>query len=218
MDNSIFCKKPLENGASTVKLGKKGCDTINKIRSDMQQEISTVPGLTVYNDCRRDYINPKSTRWKSEDVDQESRSTEIDLRFRKPLFKFKQNCLFCGQTAKNYMRKKGYDVCVRTFEFQYSVESACRERNDKWGEEVLSRLQMAHSDLHAADAVYHAKCNSNFRTGKQMPQTVLNSPEDNFKKRKISYAGIPRNYIAESGFQTIMLRLKKNRKQTSIAD
>lgn len=57
----------------------------------------------------------------------------------------------------------------------------------------------------------------NFRTGKQMPQTVLNSPEDNFKKRKISYAGIPRNDIAESGFQT-MLRLKKNRKQTSIAD
>lgn len=51
-----------------------------------------------------------------------------------------------------------------------------------------------------------------------MPQTVLNTPEDNFKKKKISYVGRPRNEIAESGFQTIMLRLEKNRKQTSIAD
>lgn len=68
MDNCIFCKKLLENGASTVNLGKKGCETINKISSDRQQEISTVQGLTVHNDCRRDYINPKSTRWKSGDV------------------------------------------------------------------------------------------------------------------------------------------------------
>lgn len=34
----------------------------------------------------------------------------------------------------------------------------------------------------------------------------------------MSYVGIPRNDIAESGFQTIMLRLEKNERQTSIAD
>lgn len=62
-----------------------------------------------------------------------------------------------------------------SFEFRYSVESA----NDKCGEGVLSRLRMAHSDLHAAGAVYHSQFNSNFRTGKQMPQTVLNTSEDN---------------------------------------
>lgn len=49
-----------------------------------------------------------------------------------------------------------------------------------------NRLQMTHSDLHAADAVYHAQCNSNIRTGKQMPQTVFKTPEGNFKKSKIS--------------------------------
>lgn len=38
------------------------------------------------------------------------------------------------------------------------------------------------------------------------------------KRKKISYVGIPRNDIAESGFQTIMLRLEKNKRQTSIAD
>ncbi|VDH88747.1 Hypothetical predicted protein [Mytilus galloprovincialis] len=107
---------------------------------------------------------------------------------------------------------------VRTLEFQSSVESSCRERNDKWGEEVLSRIQMAHSDLHAADAVYHAQCNSNFRTSKQMPQTIAKTPEDNLKKRKISYAGRPKNDIAENGFQAIMLRIEKNQKQISIAE
>ncbi|CAG2236908.1 CFAP43 [Mytilus edulis] len=190
MDNCIFCDKLLENGEQTVKLGKKGCDNINKISSDRQQEILTVPGLTVHHDCRRDFINLKSTRWKtSVDVDTEISTPERGLRSSKPLFKFKENCLFCGQTAKNYKRKRGYDVvCVRTLEFQSSVESSCRERNDKWGEEVLSRIQMAHSDLHAADAVYHAQCNSNFRTSKQMPQTIAKTPEDNLKKRKISYA------------------------------
>lgn len=79
MDNCIFCKKPLENGTSTVKLKKEECDTINKFSSDRQQEISTVPGLTVHNDCRRDYINPKSTRWKGGDVDQDTCYRERDL-------------------------------------------------------------------------------------------------------------------------------------------
>ncbi|CAG2210631.1 unnamed protein product [Mytilus edulis] len=220
MDNCIFCDKLLENGEQTVKLGKKGCDNINKISSDRQQEILTVPGLSVHHDCRRDFINLKSTRWKtSVDVDTEISTPERGLRSSKPLFKFKENCLFCGQTAKNYKRKRGYDVvCVRTLEFQSSVESSCRERNDKWGEEVLSRIQMAHSDLHAADAVYHAQCNSNFRTSKQMPQTIAKTPEDNLKKRKISYAGRPKNDIAENGFQAIMLRIEKNQKQISIAE
>ncbi|CAC5380089.1 unnamed protein product [Mytilus coruscus] len=111
MDNCIFCDKLHENGEPTVKLGKKGCDNINKINSDRQQEILTLPGLTVHHDCRRDYINLKSTRWKvSLDVDQETSTTERDLRSSKSLFKFKENCLFCGQTAKNYKRKRGYDV------------------------------------------------------------------------------------------------------------
>ncbi|VDI53449.1 Hypothetical predicted protein [Mytilus galloprovincialis] len=184
MDNCIFCDKLLENGEQTVKLGKKGCDNINKISSDRQQEILTVPGLTVHHDCRRDFINLKSTRWKT--------SVDVDTEISTP--------------------ERG------TLEFQSSVESSCRERNDKWGEEVLSRIQMAHSDLHAADAVYHAQCNSNFRTSKQMPQTIAKTPEDNLKKRKISYAGRPKNDIAENGFQAIMLRIEKNQKQISIAE
>ena len=45
---------------------------------------------------------------------------------------------------------------------------------------------MAYSNLHAADAVYHSQCNSNFRTGKQIPQTVATTPEDNLKRNKLS--------------------------------
>lgn len=106
MDNCIFCKKPLENGTSTVKLKKEECDTINKISSDRQQEISTVPGLTVHNDCRRDYINPKSTRWKGGDVDQDICYTERDLRSSKPLFRIKENCLDLWSNCKELQKKK----------------------------------------------------------------------------------------------------------------
>ena len=40
---------------------------------------------------------------------------ERDLRSSTPHFKFKDDCLFCGQTAQNNKRKRGYEVvCVRT--------------------------------------------------------------------------------------------------------
>ena len=38
----------------------------------------------------------------------------------------------------------------------------CNERKDKWGGEVRLRIQGAESDLHAADARYHADCRSKF--------------------------------------------------------
>ncbi|VDI55512.1 Hypothetical predicted protein [Mytilus galloprovincialis] len=176
-----FVTSSLKTANKQLNLERKGVITSIKSAPTDNKNILTVPGLTVHHDCRRDFINLKSRRWKTDvDVD-----TEISTPER---------------------------------EFQSSVESSCRERNDKWGEEVLSRIQMAHSDLHAADAVYHAQCNSNFRTSKQMPQTIAKTPEDNLKKRKISYAGRPKNDIAESGFQAIMLRIEKNQKQISIAD
>lgn len=221
MENCIFCTKSLENGESTVTLGKKGCNNINKISSVRQDEISTVPGQRVHKDCRRDYICPNSARWKKEEAKIEPFSSigSKDLRSTTQQFIFKENCLFCGQIAKNYKRKRGYDVVyVKTLEFQSSVEAACRKRNDKWGEQVFSRIQMAHSDLHAADAVYHAQCNSNFRTGKQMPQTITAVSEDNLKRRKTSFTGRPKNYAAENCFGTIMSRLEKERSQISIAD
>ncbi|CAC5377771.1 unnamed protein product [Mytilus coruscus] len=58
----------------------------------------------------------------------------------------------------------------------------------------------------------------NFRTGKQMPQTIATTPEDNLKKRKTSYSGRPKNDTEEHGFQAIMLKIEKDQKQISIAN
>ena len=51
-----------------------------------------------------------------------------------------------------------------------SIMAKCKERNDTWGNQVNSRLAMVH-DLHAADAIYHKQCSSNFRTQKQIPKS-----------------------------------------------
>ena len=67
-------------------------------------------------------------------------------------------------------------VSVRTKDFQINIENICRERNDSWSTNVLSRIQFV-QDLHATDAVYHQKCRVNFRTGKSLP-----SPTPNIKK------------------------------------
>ena len=69
MDNCIFCNKNIANGEATVKLGQKGCFTINRVSIEKHDNIFAVPNQRVHTDCRRDYINPNSTRWKKEEQD-----------------------------------------------------------------------------------------------------------------------------------------------------
>ena len=85
----------------------------------------------------------------------------------KEQFTYKDNCLFCGQQASQTdTSKRGIDVFpVRTKDFQINIEKICRERNDSWSTNVLSRIQFL-QDLYAADTVYHQKCSVNFRTEK----------------------------------------------------
>lgn len=68
---------------------------------------------------------------------------------------------------------------------------------------------MAYSNLHAADAVYHSQCNSNFRTGKQIPQTVATTPEDNLKRNKLSQED-QRTTLQKIVFTRLWLVLKKD--------
>jgi hypothetical protein len=65
---------------------------------------------------------------------------------------------------------------------------------------------MAYSDLHVADAVYHSQCNSNFRTGMQIPQTVATTPEDNLKRKTLSFTGRLQKLV----FTRLWLVLKKD--------
>ena len=85
-------------------------------------------------------------------------------------------------------------VSVRTKDFQINIENICRERNDSWSTNVLSRIQFV-QDLHAADTVYHQKCSVNFRTGKCLP-----SPTPNKKKT----TGRPPKQDVQIAFQKTM--------------
>ena len=63
----------------------------------------------------------------------------------------------------------GEDVFhVRMFEFQESIETVCKERNDKWANQVLGRLKFT-IYLPAAEALYHQSYSVNFRTCKNIP-------------------------------------------------
>ena len=114
----------------------------------------------------------------------------------KEQFTYKDNCLFCGQQASQTdTSKRGIVVFpVRTKDFQVNIEKICRERNDSWSTNVLSRIQFV-QDLHAADTVYHQKCSVNFRTGKSLP-----SPTPNKKKT----TGRPPKQDVQIAFQKTM--------------
>ena len=64
MENCIFCNKNIVNGEATVKLDQKGCFTLNRVSTEKHDNLFAVPNRRVHTDCRRDYINPNSTRWK----------------------------------------------------------------------------------------------------------------------------------------------------------
>jgi hypothetical protein len=114
----------------------------------------------------------------------------------KEQFTYKDNCLFCGQQASQTdTSKRGIVVFpVRTKDFQVNIEKICRERNDSWSTNVLSRIQFV-QDLHAADTVYHPKCSVNFRTGKS-----VSSPTPNKKKT----TGRPPKQDVQIAFQKTM--------------
>jgi len=59
---------------------------------------------------------------------------------------------------------------VRTDIFVDSALAVCATRTDEWALTVRARLEYFAHDLHAPECVYHRTCDSNFRTGRNIPQ------------------------------------------------
>ena len=67
-------------------------------------------------------------------------------------------------------------------------------------------------DLHAADAVYHHDCSTNFRTGKQVPSSFAS--DDRPSKRK---CGRPHDVVRTQAFADVVRHLEENdEEQTTI--
>ncbi|KAG0720297.1 hypothetical protein GWK47_048802 [Chionoecetes opilio] len=105
-------------------------------------------------------------------------------------FSFQEHSLFCGERCeaqpnpKNPSRWRKAKVC-RTADrgpdrkpYKKVILEACHKRNDRWSREVMVRLQGAMSDLHAADARYHADCRCWFLSPKSVAQAKETKPDD----------------------------------------
>ena len=127
------------------------------------------PGDFVHIKCRKTYTNPNCI---AGDTKENQSPQSRNVRSKTDIFRFEENCLFCGHSAKYSERKRGCDVFpVRTLDFQKTILEACSERGDDWGKKVRARVEYAY-DLPAAGAVYHQSCSTNFRT-KKMCQNVI---------------------------------------------
>lgn len=162
-------------------LTHKRCETINGVNSSL----GVKPGQKIHRKCRVDLVRPKQLTRATQD-DQAPKSV-VKRRSSEQQFNSKEHCFFCGQTPKYDGKKKEFHIMihVRTTEFQGSISRVCKERNDDWAQIVLGRLEYL-QDLHAADAVYHQICSSNFRTGRNVPMKYVDGDTDGigFKRCK----------------------------------
>lgn len=120
----------------------------------------------VHEGCRRDYQYiraQQSKRPADTDATSESSGRAKFLRSSTDSFDWKTTCFLCGKPAVR--DKKHPDRCdvheAKSDEITRSMLSLCDDRNDDWAFEVKGRL-LTCGDLHAADAVYHARCRRKF--------------------------------------------------------
>ena len=143
------------------------------------------PKQHVHEDCRKDYCYDYKKKRKLQDNNNNTIRSPKTRKFSGNQFRYENNCVLCGSSVEIQNENKldgDYDVVhrVETFDFQVSIKTLCKTRNDEWANEVLGRVEGV-NDLPAAEARYHRSCNSNFRTFKNIPEKYR-ANYDNGKK------------------------------------
>lgn len=182
-----ICKELIEPSLR-VTLGAKGSASINNASEERKDSLQCAPGQVVHKECRRMYCAPyEITKARRQTLHQDLSSTgQHVLRSAEKQFDFRSDCFYCGKpVASGKKRKASLVVPVRTVETRDTILAVCRERGDDWADTVQARILHVH-DLHAADAVYHRSCSTNFRTKKQMPAAHASEcQEQPMKKLKL---------------------------------
>ena len=162
------------------------------------------PKQYVHEDCRKEYCYDYNRKRKLNDAENIMiRSPKTRKIVAGNRFMFENNCVLCGNKIENQNDNKGdedSDVIhkVETFDFQASIKSLCKTRNDEWACDILGRIEFV-NDLPAAEARYHQRCNSNFRTFKNIPERYRTRNEA-VKKVK----GRPSNVLSSEAFKETM--------------
>ena len=108
-----------------------------------------------------------------------SSSSPIKVRTPGNAFNFRLNCMLCGTLISSSSSISDPSSMVQTMRLQRSFQRIANSMNDSWGRAVAGRMNSI-IGLPTADACCHHSCNSNFRTGKDIPQKYSNNP----KRRK----------------------------------
>ena len=193
-----FCNTGFDNDVSATVLTAKGVEGImaaSKKRQDKTMKCSV--GQKVHTTCRQDYTHEKRIATAMRKRNEKARSESPSLRPREITFNFRTDCFFCGTQI---VGKEVFFPC-RTLSIKQAILKKCDERQDVWSDQVRERLSMVH-DLHAADAIYHQKCSTNFRTMRVAPPDSQPS-----KKHKV---GRPVADMASKAFDKVVEYLTLN--------
>lgn len=214
MTECVFCGSKISDDALTVKLTQKGCKGILRASEQRNTVISVFPGQLVHEECRKQFTNPR----KLQQYKNKQQKVQVGCKRRSsaPSFSYKDHCLFCGVHDRYAGKKKEFILIpVRTKDFQTKLLECCHNRSDHWSDIVTGRLAYV-NDLHAADAVYHKSCNSNFRTGRQIPKYFQNENSDGSKRHR---AGRPESLSHTDAFLQVVQDLRhSDNEQTTIND
>lgn len=215
MDACVFCNNQLDDGGPVTTLQQKGCEGIKTACQHAGRSIEVTPGQKVHTNCRKEFLRD-SKREKRKADSSPSEQRRKSLRSSEDTFVSKEHCLYCG-TGDQYDGKRKEFVLkpVRTLRIRETILNVCASRGDSWAEKVRVRIQTVLSDLHAGDVVYHETCDSNFRTGKQIPSRFLVSDSES-KKFK---AGRPKDVLREEAFMQVIRNLQdSDEEQTTVYD
>jgi len=134
MEKCCICDKRVEVKDASSVLGQQGVEKIKLIDSSIDAQV----GDRVHIDCCRNLVRPRSVKVSTSVAASDSTFSVTSHRSQTPKFSPKDNCIFCGQAAKYDDKKKGFDtIPVQTKDFQDSIGSVCRKRNDEWSNVVL---------------------------------------------------------------------------------
>lgn len=70
--NCIICKKSLNGEGDVVTLKEKGSEGINRASAERVDNITTVPGQQVHQNCRQEYCRPSSINRAKKSVSDET--------------------------------------------------------------------------------------------------------------------------------------------------
>ena len=178
---------------SVVRFSKEYKDNVHV---DLVDRLEKNPELTI--ECHRSCVSTYNSQQhlsrhrKREGCTSLSASQPLKKQRRSdvPVFRFKENCLFCGELCKMEKNKKHPDrwkkaVLCRTAyagpgkkAFKEFILEACTQRNDDIANQVRVRVEGALSDLHAADARYHVNCMASFMSPKSVSAAKNASKDD----------------------------------------